>query len=235
MFYIKIADLTVEMRAEYSWSKKFCKDYLAEPTAPHLIARASKEEIQAEMELGDFKYPPEYCENICLYRSIAEQLPKFNRFVIHGAAIAYGGHAYLFTAPSGTGKSTHVRLWSDLLGDKVTVINGDKPILRVEDGKTTVFSTPWAGKEGWQSNISSPLAAICLLSRDQNNSIKKIAPTDFFSEIIRQIYIPTEPDSRLKTFDLINSLASSTDFYYLGCNMEIDAAKVAFEAMVGKK
>ena len=85
---------------------------------------------------------------------------------MHGAAIAFDGAAYLFTAPSGTGKTTHVRLWRQYLGSRVTVVNGDKPFLSLEpDGTVRVWGSPWAGKERWQSPISVPLCGVCLLER----------------------------------------------------------------------
>lgn len=234
-FYIKIAGLTVEMRAKYPFVKKLCRDYLVEPVQkPDIVAFATDEEIQKEMVEGD-GFSPAYCESVCLYRAIAEKLPYFNKFVFHGASISYGERGYLFAAPSGTGKSTHIKLWFELLGDSTQIINGDKPILSVDNGNVFICSTPWAGKEGWQRNVSYPLASICLLSRGEENSISRISPSEHFNEIIRQIYIPFDSEARLKTLELLDIIAKQVDFYNLYCNMSLDAARTAFDTMVVNK
>ncbi len=235
VFYIKIAGLAVEMRARFSFVKKLCCDYLADPVEdPDIVAFATDDEIQKEIAEGG-GFSSAYCESICLYRAIAEKLPYFNKFVFHGASISYGEHGYLFAAPSGTGKSTHIKLWFDLLGVGAQIINGDKPILSVNDGKVFICSTPWAGKEGWHRNVSYPLASICLLSRGEENSISKISPSEHFNEIIRQIYIPFDSEARLKTLELLDIIAKQVDFYKLYCNISLDAAKTAFDAMVTNK
>ena len=141
---ILLADLKIQIEHEYQYMTQFCKDYLSEFDAPNIIASADKKSILKEKELVP-NAPIESCESLCIYRAIAEQLPRFDRFVFHGAAIEYDGSAYLFTAPSGTGKTTHINLWRKYLGDKVDIINGDKPIIKVNE-TATVYGTPWAGK-----------------------------------------------------------------------------------------
>ena len=93
---------------------------------------------------------------------------------MHGAVVAWKNQGYLFTAPSGTGKSTHLALWKKYLGDQAEVINGDKPILKVTEDEVWVYGTPWAGKEQWQVNKKVALKGICFLERGEKNSIQKI-------------------------------------------------------------
>ena len=233
IFYIKIADLCIEMRAVYPYSRKKCRDYLCECVgSPDIVAEVDEKEIEAEIAAGNGAFSPDYCENICLYRAIAEKLPLFDRFVFHGAAISDGERGFIFTAPSGTGKSTHIGLWKESFGDSVEVINGDKPIISLVGGVPVVFGTPWAGKEGWHSNISREVSGICLLFRCERNLIRSISPADYFNMIIKQLYIPCDSEARLKTLDLISALAESTKFYRLDCNISREAASVARAGMV---
>ncbi len=231
-FYIKIADLAVQMNAENDFSRKKCVDYITEkPNILDIVAKTSFEEITEEKGKGEQAFSDGYCEFVCLYRSIAEQLPAFDGFVFHGAAVEVGGKAYIFTAPSGTGKSTHIRLWMETFGEQVRVINGDKPVLRKYGDRFTVCATPWSGKEEWQSNISAPLDAICLIRRGAENKIRPIYPSEYFDEIMRQIYVPKNGEAWLKTLSLADELAKNTRFYLLECNISKEAARLSFETL----
>jgi hypothetical protein len=233
VFFIKIAGLTVEMRAKYPLSRKRCRDYLCEPVGtPDIIAEVSDEEIVKEIDASGEDFSPAYCEDICLYRAIAEQLPKYDRFVFHGAALSANDRGYMFSAPAGTGKSTHARLWLEQFEEKVGIINGDKPIISLSGDSATVCSTPWAGKEGWQRNVSLHLDGICLLSRATNNRIERIDPSDYFAEIIRQVYIPKDGEARLRTLELLDKLANRVKFWHLECNISPEAARTSYDAMV---
>lgn len=234
-FYIKIADLTVEIRHKYAFTKQFCKDYVVDGTKQvDIIASTSPQEIEEEGKLYGSPHSEGYCENICLYRSIAEQIPILDRFVFHGAAVSIDGVGFIFTAPSGTGKTTHVRLLMSNFGDRVSIINGDKPIISLADGKATVCSTPWAGKEKWHDNTSAELGGICLLRRGKENSIKRISPAEYFDEIIRQIYIPKDSRAMEKTLVLIDRLSSCVSFYLLECDMSDTAAETSFNMLSRK-
>ena len=231
IFNIRIADLTVELEASYPYAKNFCSDYLTGSRNADLTARVEPCELEREMAAYKLPVSRQYCELICLYRAIAEQLPSFDRFVFHGAAVKAFEKAYIFTAPSGTGKTTHVRLLTEYFGDHVSVINGDKPIIKVSDGKSEVFSTPWAGKERWQTNTSAELGGIILLKRGRENKIIKISPEDYFDELMKQVYIPKNGEMMLKTLGLVDALAKQTAFYLLECDMSENAAKASFSIM----
>ena len=174
-----------------------------------------------------------------LYRLAVEELPKHGSFIVHAAVIKYNGLAYAFMAPSGTGKSTHIKLWMDVLSPETTVINGDKPILRL--GKTpegnpqvVACGSPWAGKEGWQTNTSAPLAGLCFLTRGTTDACQRISPTEAFDSAVRQIYMPSDPVSAIKTLDFVDVLLQTVPLYRLSCTMNKTAVKASFEAMTGR-
>jgi len=236
VFFIKIAELTVKISAFYTLSEKLCKDYLAEPTEnPDISVAITEEQLKESLEKAEEPVPPEYNEFLCIYRTIAEQLPKFGAFVFHGAAVSYKDKGYIFTAQSGTGKSTHIRLWRENIGKAVDIINGDKPIVKITEDGIFVCSTPWAGKEGWQKNRIFPLGCVTFLERSKNPYIEKKSPEDCISQIMNQIYMPKDADSMAQTLELIDRLLGGVPLYTLGCDISENSVKVAFEAMTGEK
>lgn len=236
VFFIKIAGLTVKVSANYPLPAKLCRDYICEPSEdPDITVSYTLEQLNSELEKADEPVSPEYNEFLCIYRSIAEQLPRFGAFVFHGAAISYKDRGYLFTAQSGTGKSTHIRLWREHIGKAVDIINGDKPIIRIAEDGVFVCSTPWAGKEGWQKNRTLPLGAVVFLGRSKTPYITKKTPALSIPQIMNQVYMPKNADSLACTLELIDKLLTSVPLFELGCDISESSVKVAFEAVTGEK
>lgn len=231
-FCIGIADLTAELHPLFDTTKPFCKDYVVPNTAPDMVAVSTEEGVQYELALAP-DAPLGMTDTVCLFRQIAEQLPAFDAFVFHGAAIEYDGKAYLFAAPSGTGKSTHIRLWKQHLGDKVRIVNGDKPVLRLTKNGVNVCSTPWAGKEGWHRNCIVPLGGICLLRRGEVNRIAQTAPLTQFDALLRQVYHPRNGDAWDKTLQLLDTALARVPFYVLDCTISTQAVEVALHTLTG--
>lgn len=231
-FNIKIAGLNVRMLCSYPYAQRLCSDFISDADSFDIIARVSEDEIASEQaNYADGLFSDGYCEGICLYRAIAEKLPEFDAFVFHGAAVNLNGHGVIFAAPSGVGKSTHLSLLFENYPQNVSIINGDKPIIRQINDEWRVFSAPWAGKEGWRENTSAPLASIVLLERSQTNFIEEISPKVNFDAIMRQVYLPLTSDGQILTFDLLDEMAHAVKFYRLGCNISNNAAETSYNAL----
>ncbi len=231
-FTIKIAGLDVRMMCDYPYAERLCKDFISESEGFDISVSVNREDIEEEKkQYGEIQFSDGYCEGICLYRAIAEKLPNFGGFVFHGAAVTVGDKGYIFAAPSGTGKTTHISLLLKNYPDNVAIINGDKPIIRKIGGEWRVCSTPWAGKEGWKSNRTAPLCGIVIVARAEENAIEKISPENYFDELIRQVYIPKYPEAQMATFGLLDEMSESVDFYRLECNMDDSAADVSFNVL----
>ncbi|MBQ6717430.1 MAG: hypothetical protein IJN22_00885 [Clostridia bacterium] len=226
---ILLADLKINIEHKYDYISYLCKDYISQSDTPDIIAKADNAAILKEKELVP-SAPIESCESLCIYRAIGERLPHFDRFVFHGAAIEYGGNAYLFTAPSGTGKTTHINLWKQYLGDKVDIINGDKPIIKAGN-ISTVYGTPWAGKEGYQRNTSAPLKAICILKQGKENKITKLELAEAVNHLMRQVYLPSDPSALSKTLELLGTVIENTPVYILECDISKEAFETSFNQM----
>lgn len=236
IFTVKLADKLFQLECKYPELKDFFKDYLVETSVPDLSLSWTDEEILAEQDpTSDCAFPVTYLETLAVLRKIAETLPHYNRLLIHGASISYKDKGYLFSAPSGTGKSTHIRLWRKYLGEDVGIINGDKPFVSLDNSEPHIFGTPWAGKENWHKNCSLPLAGICFVKRGTTNTIRRLEPSDCLQLILKQVFIPSDPVSAGLTLELIDSLMKMVPVYLLECDISEDAVRCSFEALTGLK
>ncbi len=173
-------------------------------------------------------------ENNALHALISERLAaEFGTLLFHGSALCADGEAVLFTAPSGTGKSTQARLWREILGDRVWMINDDKPLLRRVEGRIRAFGTPWDGKHHLSRNASAPVRAIVEIQRSPTNQIWRISPAEAFVICARQGFLPEKPETRVKVFEMEKELCGEIPFYRLRCNMEPEAVRVAWEGVMG--
>lgn len=193
--------------------------------------------MQEEQTEGRYSYrhSDAYLEELAVYRKIAEQMPAYDTFLMHGSCVAVDGEGYLFTAKSGTGKSTHTRLWRELFGERAVMINDDKPLIRVTETGATIYGTPWDGKHHLSTNCAVPLKAICILERAANNTIRRIPPAEAYPFLVQQIYRPQDPAAMLRTLQLIDRLSKTVDLWRLGCNMDPEAAQVSYNAMKGSE
>ena len=165
-FVMQAAGRVVAVTALYASTRQYCKDYLCEGE-PDFSVEITPEDIAVEQDFADREHALEglpvrkmngqVLERTALQRKLAEKLFTYDTQLFHGSVIAVDGEAYLFTAKSGTGKSTHTRLWREMLGDKAVMVNDDKPFLRVMDDHVLVYGSPWNGKHGLGCNMCVPL------------------------------------------------------------------------------
>ena len=126
-------------------------------------------------------------QSVELLRPVNQKLMERDTFLMHCSALSYEGKAILIAAHSGTGKSTHARMWREVFGQKVVMINDDKPFLRFEEDGLYVFGPPWDGKHHLSTNTKAPVCAICFLSRGEEDSIKPMEPQEALSFIFDQV------------------------------------------------
>jgi len=239
-FVIGIAGCAVGVRAFFETTRMFCSEYLCERT-PDFSVEMTEKDIVAERDnmakldqqdgvpIRDFS--DAYLETIALHRKVAEELFAHDTIMFHGSVVAVDGAGYLFAAKSGTGKSTHTRLWRQMLGDRAVMINDDKPMLRMVNGQVLAYGTPWNGKHRLSTNTCVPLRAICLLERGEENSIYPISVKEALVTLLQQSNRPADPAKMPKYLELLDLLAQGVRFYRLRCNMEPEAAQIAYQIM----
>ena len=230
MFTIRIADLNFCIENKFDYIEKMCRDYIVFDGEYDLLINPTHEEIASEGEIIEFR--KEYLESLAVYRKIAEWLPQHDGFLMHGVLFEVEGKGILLCARSGVGKSTHMALWKQLLGDKCRVINGDKPLIRIKDGRVYAYGTPWCGKEGINLNDKTVLTDICFVERNETNITEKFTDNDIIPRLFKQIYLPkADGIQKLKVLDLAGKVMESVSFWKIRCNKDIEAAQVAYEAI----
>ena len=241
----RIADTVIAVRSIHPLIHEMCKDYRVEAVPDLYVSmeqadidferqRSAREDAAERIPVREF--PDDYLETLAVYRKIAEWMPTQDTILFHGSCIAVDGEGYLFTAKSGTGKSTHTRLWRQLFGDRAVMVNDDKPLIRAESlggnsGRAVVYGTPWDGKHRLSSNTSVPLKGLCILERAEENVIRRITKEEALPMLVQQAYRPADPSAMVKTMELIDRLSRDALLYRMGCNMDISAAEMAYSAM----
>ena len=236
----RFANIDVQIASEFPYVQEMCKGYRSEGE-PELTITTTQRDIDFERERAkkaarkegrpEPNHSDGYLETLAVYRKIAERMPCFDRVLMHGSCVAVDGAAYLFIARSGTGKSTHTRLWRKLLGDRAVMVNDDKPLVQVAEGKAIIYGTPWDGKHRLSSNVAVPLQAICILERAEENSICPLTREEALPMLLQQSYRPFDPVALAKTVALVEWLAGAVKLYRLGCNMDIKAAELSYTTM----
>lgn len=241
---LKIAEAIVEIQVLHVHTAAFCSQYLS-TGVPDISVTVTPQDIafervkaarEDELEgLPVRNLSDEQLEITALQRKLTEVLFDYDTLLFHGSVVAVDGEGYLFTAKSGTGKSTHTRLWREHFGDRVVMVNDDKPFLKLEDDRVTAYGSPWNGKHRLGCNMSVPLKAICILERGSENEITSITAKEALPMLLQQSQRPMDHRKLGKYLDMLDRLCERTAFYRLKCNMDPQAAVVAYKAMSGNK
>lgn len=240
---ILLCNTLFQINPLHSYIQQYCKDYLYEEnrtidftisTTTDDIAyereKSRQEDIKEGIAIREFS--DAYLETIAVYRKICKRLIEKDILLFHGSVISVDGIGYLFTAKSGTGKSTHTKYWREYFKDRAVMINDDKPLLAIKENKVYAYGTPWDGKHRLSTNTCVPLKSICILQRGDTNIISKIDKKDAYTMLLQQVNRPVGDVSAMnKTLKLIDALSNCVEFYSLHCTMDITAAKVAYEGM----
>ena len=236
----KIADRIIEIDSVYNGVHDYCRGFRCDGI-PDFTVTTTEADVEYQSQkayefavakgLPLIKWQDSYLEQIAVYKRLAEKMPEYDTFMFHASAVAVDGVAYLFTANSGTGKSTHTRLWREYLGERAVMINDDRPLIKVNDDGITVYGTPCNGKHKIGNNIKVPLRAICILGRAEENSIQRITKSDAFKKLWQQTYHPDDSAALEKTKSLLDSLTDRVSLWRLSCNMDISAAELAYNTM----
>lgn len=240
---ILLCNTLFQINPLHSYIAQYCKDYLYEgdrtidytiSTTTDDIAYEREKSKQEDIKEGITirKFSDAYLETIAVYRKICKCLIEKDILLFHGSVINVDGIGYLFTAKSGTGKSTHTKYWREYFKDRAVMINDDKPLLEIKENKVYAYGTPWDGKHRLSTNTCVPLKAICILQRGNTNTISKIDKKDAYTMLLQQVNRPVGDVSAMnQTLNLIDALSNCVEFYSLYCTMDITAAKVAYEGM----
>lgn len=223
-FVIKIGELFIQVNHNYDLILDMSKDYVIN-TYDHIDVDLNDLDIDKYL----IENRPESAEVLAILESLANHVINFNMILVHGASIEYKDKAYLFMAPSGTGKTTHIKHWKEVLND-VGIINGDKPLI---DEKGYIYGTPFSGKERWNKPVSYKLDSLIFIVRDSYNHIEKVDSSDVLQDLLNSVHLPK--GNELKALSLVNAIFSNISMYKMYCVDDISAAKVCIDEVVFSK
>lgn len=230
MSMYKIAGINVDMTLKYPRTIRQSEAYLSDSSeTPDLTIRFS-DEFLAERQKENPHLSIEDCEYIWAGSEFYEILPDFGAMLLHSSAIVYNDEAFLFSAPSGTGKSTHTQLWLKRFEGSY-ILNDDKPAIRLTENGIYVYGTPFSGKTDLNVNKGVPLKGICMLERGTENRIEKVSPDEALFGLLNQTIRPLSEERMDKLLTILDKLIINIPVYRLYCNMELEAAEVSYKGM----
>ena len=159
---ISFSGLTFQIQLRYPGTERFFAGFLTDSASDHTAClQVTQEDLRQAACYCPADASPEFLETVALRRRLADLLLSYDRCLFHSAAMVFREKAYLFAAPSGTGKTTQLRLWRELYPEDTTILNGDKPVLQFLDtGTIVVHASPWRGKESLGGTGSAPLLSL---------------------------------------------------------------------------
>ena len=218
--YLKIADLSVEIDG---WDmptgamRRFFADGDAADRTPDLKLTFTHSEEEEDW--------------LRLHRLLSEALIDRDVLLFHASAVALDGEGYAFTAPSGTGKSTHSALWKSCFGDRLSYVNDDKPFLVFRGNQVYVAGSPWMGKHGLGGNVTVPLRGIAVLKQAVENRISKLDPVEAYTALLQQVFLPPTRERTEKVLSLLERAVTGVPCYRLECTPDARAVETASAAM----
>lgn len=239
-FTIEIAGLVTRVQPLFQSTREYCRPYLTEKEPSFCVEVSAedlteqqmlleREAVEEGLKIRKFKDP--FLERATIQRRIADRLVLQNTLMMHGSCVAVDGKAYLFTAPCGTGKSTHTRLWREVFGQRAIMVNDDMPFLQITPEGVLAYGSPWSGKHGLATNACVPLKGICWLHRGKENVIARMDMERGIPILRHQVHTPEDPALEQRTQCMVDVLAQKVPVWEMYCNKDREAALASHGAM----
>lgn len=226
----RIADLCIEYDARYPLLRERSEKYAVHVDKTALPICVTQEDIDhyrpqaPHLDDGSLEY-------LIMGARFYERLICFKGMLLHASAVVVDGEAYLFTAPSGTGKSTHTGLWLEYFRERAYILNDDKPAIRILNGRCFAYGTPFSGKYDISENACVPLKAIAVVERAETNSIERLADRDAIYALLNQTVRPRSVNLYTQLLQTVNILVTQVPIYKLHCNISLDAVRTSYNEM----
>ena len=150
----------------------------------------------------------------------------YDTMLVHASVISWADGGYMFLGKSGTGKSTHSRLWLENIPE-TSLLNDDNPVIRMVDSKAYVYGSPWSGKTHCYKNEMYPLKAVVRLSQAPFNRIAALAPLQAFASLMPACSSKRwDSRSMAALHKSVEKVISAVSCYHLQCLPDADAASV---------
>ena len=228
---LKVAGLNVEVGYKYPTMVKQAEYYKTDFEKADITIDIPEETL-VSLQKENPHLSMDDCEYIFTGARFYESVLDFGGMLLHSSCIMTDGYAYMFTADSGVGKSTHAGLWRKYLGDdKVKVINDDKPVIRIKGDEVFACGTPWSGKTDMNMDIKAPIGAVVCVERAEKSFVERITPSVAIPLLMQQTLRPREIDKMNTLLDVLNKLLTNVPVYRLGCDISKEAFEVCYNTV----
>lgn len=230
----KIADCITEYEPIYGMLRKKMEPYSFDGEGETQIRLTLTEAFCRRKQEDQPHLTVEQCEYIFAGAEFYRKFLLQGGLMIHASAVEVDGKAYLFSADSGTGKSTHTKQWQKYFGvDRALIINDDKPAVKREEDGWVAYGTPFSGKTDENLNRRAKLQGICMLARGRENKIEKMDAAEVVMLLMRQTIVPRQEELAKKLLEILDMLLEEVPVYRMQCTISEEAAKMAYEKMKG--
>lgn len=230
MELFEIAKLYVQMDARGELLHSRTRAYLAKEAHEADFVIDLPEAYFAEKHAAFPQLTLDECRYVWVGEAFYARLLRFDGMLMHASCVEKDGFAYLFSASSGTGKSTHTALWQTAFPN-CRILNDDKPALRRIDGRFYACGTPFSGKFDISENRQVPVRALVFLTRGAQNHIEPISSGEAIPLFLSQTLRPPKAELMTDMLGLLSALLSAVPAFRLTCNMEEEAAHVAYDGI----
>ncbi len=231
-FLIRIDQVIIKIEHHYDYIREACEEFIVEEDlVPDITVSVTEEDINNCAQQQKRVFPDSYLEATCFYQILLYRLVSHGYFLMHSVAVVMDQQAYIFMARSGVGKSTHAKLWEKCFPNQAVILNGDKPLFSFKGDVLMVHGSPWKGKERYGYNASVPVKGIAFIERSENNSIQTADEKYILTKLFQQVALPKEQPDLGIFLNFLSKAVKTVPFYRLSCNMEPEAAVIAYKGM----
>lgn len=234
MAVYRLADLLVRVEGAGKYTSRMLSGYQVEAAPcrrPDIFVSVTRDMVERERQIEGGFFDDNYLECMAVYRAFCEKALCCDVLFFHASAVALDGEAYLFTGPSGIGKSTHARMWREAFGKEAVMINDDKPLLRFWPDGVYAYGTPWDGKHHLNTDIRLKVKAICILEQAAENEIEKVSFSEAHDVILEQSFHACSWEHEQAVKQMVSLLLNRLSVYRLKCNISTQAAWTAYWGM----
>lgn len=184
--------------------------------------------LEGSGQLGEMAFQELFMAGFYSYVSLNQTL------LMHASAIEYKGQSIVFTAASGTGKTTQAELWHNYRD--ALILNGDKVFLKQEEDGIHAWGSPWSGSSPYAENKSAPLRAIVVLEQAPKNSIRKLTGLEVMEKVFPHVFFP-KWDERCENavMGFLDQVIKNTEIYLLACRPDEEAVALVEQTLFSEE
>ena len=230
---VKFAGIPVALKLKHTAYLPSFKPFLTDEN-PLMTIEINNDELDFLVQKCPKDRTETYIEYTELSHFVSDALLPYGRTVYHGLSFYWQNRAWLITGPSGVGKTTHYLNWKLQFNDELTIMNGDKPIISLENEKVIVNPSPWHGKEGMHRSTTAELAGIVLLTQSDSNTMRLLSKREAAAPLYAQVlYSAQNPGQVADACKIVSAMIESVPVWLLSNRGDAESAALCRETLKG--